>query len=223
MLVKHMRDLKEDYGDEDWRTNAAVADDDPYGFELRSNEPFKLLVVNCGSSTLKFNMFDTMAPDLFAKGTVERTGLPGTWLSYESSNGSAEREVEEGTHAKAFDVMLEILSDPDIGVVKSLDEISSVAHRSALGGEKHRGAVVVTDEIIEEMDGFTSVFPLHNPPIIAGIRPWPEKCSRTAVQMTVFRQLLPHHHSFFRIPVCVALRILRRKRTPPLRLPRQFA
>ncbi len=185
MLVKHMRELKGDNGDEDWRTNAAVAGDDPYGFELRSNEPFKLLVVNCGSSTLKFNMFDTMAPDLFAKGTVERIGLPETWLSYESSNGSAEREVEEGTHSKAFDVMLEILSDPDIGVVKSLDEISSVAHRSALGGEKHRGAVVVTDEIIEEMDGFTSVFPLHNPPIIAGIRLAREMLP-DAVQMTVF-------------------------------------
>ena len=185
MLVRHLKALDPVNGNEPLNTTALLQSNDPYGFDLRTEEPVKLLIVNCGSSSLKFTLYDTMDNALFARGGVERIGLEGTRLSCTSSRGTVEKDITGGTHEASFQAMLSALSDPGIGVINNWEEITSVAHRGTLGGEKHRGAVIITQEILEEMDAYTSIFPLHNPPILAGIR-LSQKLLPNAVHVAVF-------------------------------------
>lgn len=185
VMSDHLKELIKNNTYEQLKTNALVQSRDPYGFDLQTEEPMKLLIVNCGSSSLKFHLFDTMDDTTFAKGVVERIGLEGTRLSYESSKGSVQVEIPEQSHAKAFEVMLASLTDASLGVVNDLDDIASVAHRGVLGGEKHREAAIVTHKVIEEMEQYTSVFPLHIPPIINGIR-LAQELLPEAIHVTVF-------------------------------------
>ncbi|MCG8619542.1 MAG: acetate/propionate family kinase [Desulfobacterales bacterium] len=165
------------------RDSDPEGNEDPYGFELRTGQPVKLLVINCGSSSLKFTLFNTTDPDLYARGQVERIGIPGTVLTLNSSRGQSEIQVEEGTHQGAFSAMLNTLEST--GLIHEFSEITAVAHRNTLGGEKHRGAVLITEELIQEVEGYSDLFPLHNPPIIAGIRA-AQALLPEAVHVTVF-------------------------------------
>ncbi len=157
--------------------------DDPYGLTLRTEQPMKLLIINCGSSSLKFTLFDTMDTQSFARGQVERIGLPDALLTLDSSNGNTEMPLPDNSHSSAFSAMLTSLKGA--GIITNLAEITAVAHRNSLGGEKHRGAVLVTEEIIKEMEGYTPIFPLHNPHIINGIRV-AQTLLPDAIHVTVF-------------------------------------
>jgi acetate kinase len=185
ILAKHLKAMSENIEGNEAKTGALIQSSDPYGLDLQTNEPVKLLIINCGSSSLKFHFIDTMDQDNSAKGSVERIHLENTQLTYKSANANEKKDLGQGDHKVAFEAMLEILTDKKVGVVANLDDITCVAHRSTLGGEKHRGAVFITEEVIEDMDQYSDVFPLHNPPIINGIR-LSQTLLPKAIHVTVF-------------------------------------
>jgi acetate kinase len=143
---------------------------DPYGLMLKGERPEKILVINVGSSSLKYSFYDTTDESRHAKGVVERIGLDGTRLKHRGPKGELKRDLEKADHAAAFKAMVAELISKETGVIRSAAEVSVVAHRVVHGGEKFTEATLLTDELLAEMEKLNPLAPLHNPVIIAGIR-----------------------------------------------------
>jgi acetate kinase len=144
--------------------------DDPYGLDLKGERPEKILIINCGSSSLKYTFFDTENGDNTARGQVERIGMQGTRLTHGGPRGKAARDLGEGGHAEAFRAVLDALSDAEAGVIREPSEISVVGHRVVHGGERFSEAVVIDDAVLDEIDALSPLAPLHNPVNVTGIR-----------------------------------------------------
>ena len=130
----------------------------------------KVLAVNCGSSSLKFQLINAESEEVLAKGICERIGIDGR-LTYQPEGG--EKEVSEKampTHTEAIQFVIEALTNPETGVVKSLDEIGAVGHRIVHGGEKFTKSCLITDEVIKEVEECSVFAPLHNPAGLIGVR-----------------------------------------------------
>ena len=179
---------------QDLAASAFRASEDPYGFKLKSDEPMKILVVNCGSSSLKYNFFDTGNEKINARGMIEKIGEEGTRHAYRSARGEISQDLPKGGHAEAFAAMMAALQEPARGVISSPDEITAVGHRVAHGGDIFTHPTIITDKVIEEIQGLSRLAPLHNPVNLVGIRealrlfPW---ASQVAVFDTSFHQTLP--------------------------------
>ncbi|MGL4875768.1 MAG: acetate kinase [Clostridium sp.] len=131
----------------------------------------KTLVINCGSSSLKYKLIDMTNESDLVSGLVERIGIEGSKLSQKNAQGekyAVEKEMTD--HQAAIEVVLETLTDEKVGVIKSMDEITAVGHRVVHGGEKYSNSVVVTEEVIEYLNECSVLAPLHNPANITGIR-----------------------------------------------------
>jgi acetate kinase len=153
------------------KTKAALRQgNDPYGLMLKGERPEKILVINVGSSSLKYSFYDTTDESRHAKGLVERIGLDGTRLKHRGPKGELKRDLEKADHAAAFKAMVAELISKETGVIRSAAEVSVVAHRVVHGGEKFTEATLLTDELLAEMEKLNPLAPLHNPVIIAGIR-----------------------------------------------------
>jgi acetate kinase len=164
----------------------------------------KVLVINCGSSSLKYQLLDMATQDPIAKGLVERIGMPGSVLTHRPASGEKEIITAElPNHTVAIQLVLDTLVNPEYGVVKSLDEISAVGHRVVHGGEKFSTSVLITDEVMKALEECIELAPLHNPPNIAGI----EACQKlmpgvpqVAVFDTAFHQTMPEHAYLYGLP-----------------------
>src|SRR6187455_191195 len=110
--------------------------DDPYGLKLKGERPEKVLVINCGSSSLKYSFYDTTDESRHARGMVERIGIDGTRLKHSGPKGEARRELPKGGFPEAFKVMAAELSAKETGVISSAGEVSLVVHRVVHGGER---------------------------------------------------------------------------------------
>ena len=154
----------------------------------------KILVINAGSSSLKYQLIDSETEALLAKGLCERIGIDGR-LTYQPAGG--EKNVSEKampTHTEAIQFVIDALTDADTGVVKSLDEIGAVGHRVVHGGEKFAKSVVVTPEVKAAIAECNDLAPLHNPANLIGI----EACEslmpgtpQVVVFDTAFHQTMP--------------------------------
>jgi len=164
----------------------------------------KILVINCGSSSLKYQLMDMSTRSPLAKGLVERIGLPGAMLTHRPHNG--EKEVIVGDlpdHTAAIALVLEAIVHPEYGVVKSLDEIDAVGHRVLHGGEKVTGSVLVDDEVKRAIEECIELGPLHNPANLAGILACEKLMPNTpqvAVFDTAFHQTMPPEAYLYGIP-----------------------
>lgn len=164
----------------------------------------KILVINCGSSSLKYQLLDMKTQNPLAKGLVERIGLPGAVLTHRPASGEKEIITAEiVNHTVAIQLVLEALVNSEYGVVKSLDEIGSVGHRVVHGGEKFASSVLISDEVMQAIEDCIELAPLHNPPNIAGI----EACQKlmpgvpqVAVFDTAFHQTMPPHAYIYGLP-----------------------
>jgi len=188
--------------------------DDPYGFKLRTDEPMKLLVVNCGSSSLKYNLFDTADEGRNARGLVERIGEEGTRHTYRSATGEVVRQLPCGGHEEAFAAMAEQLATGRGGVIRSPDEIAAVGHRVVHGGDRFSNSVVITDEVVAEIEAVADLAPLHNPVNLAGIeaaRALFPGAQHVAVFDTAFHHTLPPYAYLYGLPyeMCERHRIRR--------------
>ena len=162
-----------------------------------------VLVINCGSSSLKFQLINSESEAVLAKGLCERIGIDGR-LTYQPAGG--EKNVSEKampTHTEAIQFVIDALTDADTGVVKSLDEIGAVGHRVVHGGEKFAKSVVVTPEVKAAIAECNDLAPLHNPANLIGI----EACEslmpgtpQVVVFDTAFHQTMPEKAYMYGIP-----------------------
>src|SRR5580765_7978667 len=186
------------------KTKAALQQgNDPYGLMLKGERPEKILVINVGSSSLKYSFYDTTDESCHAKGLVERIGLDGTRLKHRGPKGEAKRDLKKGDHAAAFRAMLAELTSKETGVIGSPSEVSVVAHRVVHGGEKFTEGTLLTDELVAEMEKLNPLAPLHNPVIIAGIREMKKlfpAVPHIAVFDTAFHHTLPAYAYLYGLP-----------------------
>ncbi len=129
-----------------------------------------VLVVNCGSSSIKYQLFDMPGQKVLSKGIVERIGEPGAALQHQYEDKSHRLEGEIRNHEEGIALILETLISPDTGVIKDISEIKAVGHRVVHGGEAFTGSVVINDEVIASIERVADLAPLHNPPNLTGIR-----------------------------------------------------
>ena len=163
----------------------------------------KILVLNCGSSSLKYQLINMEDESVIAKGTYERIGEGNSFLTHKVGDKKVVLENPVDTHKEAIEFSLKQLLNPEYKVIESLDEINAIGHRVVHGGEKFSGSVVITDEVIKEIEECSDLAPLHNPAAIIGIKAaqevMPNK-TMVAVFDTAFHQTMPKEHYIYPIP-----------------------
>ena len=163
-----------------------------------------ILVINCGSSSLKFQLINAESEKLIAKGICERIGIDGSRIAYTPAGGTKEETVTPmKDHTDAIRLVLEALTNEKTGVVKSLQEIGAVGHRIVHGGEKFAEATLITDEVIEAIAQCNDLAPLHNPANLIGIHACKALMPETpmvAVFDTAFHQTMPDKAYMYGLP-----------------------
>ena len=164
----------------------------------------KILVLNCGSSSVKYKLIDTAANDVMAEGGVEKIGLPDGFLKYKLDDGSkAIRELGMVDHKGAVKAVLDILTDPELGCIKSYNEIDAVGHRVVHGAEKFSKSVLITDEVLQQVKDCYDLAPLHNPANVTGIEAVEEilpGIKQVGVFDTAFHQTMPAKSYMYALP-----------------------
>ena len=162
-----------------------------------------ILVINCGSSSLKYQLIDSESEKVLAKGLCERIGIDGR-LTYSPAGG--EKEVTDApmpTHTEAIQLVLDALTNEKTGVIKSLDEVGAVGHRLVHGGEKFACSVVITDEVLAAVEECNDLAPLHNPANLIGVDAC-KKCMpgvpMVGVFDTAFHQTMPKEAYMYALP-----------------------
>lgn len=162
-----------------------------------------ILVINCGSSSLKFQLINAESEEVLAKGICERIGIDGR-LTYQPEGGEKEKsEKAMPTHTEAIQFVIEALTNPETGVVNSLDEIRAVGHRMVHGGEKFASSVVITDEVKKAVEECNDLAPLHNPANLIGVAACENLMPNTpmvAVFDTAFHQTMPPKAYMYGLP-----------------------
>ena len=128
-----------------------------------------VLVVNAGSSSLKYQLFDTESSTVLAKGNCERIGIDGK-LTHKSANGVLESEIPMPAHDAAIRAVLDALTDKTYGCISDLSEISAIGHRVVHGGEQYKASTYITPEVMGFLDTLVALAPLHEPANITGIK-----------------------------------------------------
>ena len=177
--------------------------DDPYGLKLKGERPEKILVINCGSSSVKYCYYDTANEARHARGLIERIGLDGTCLKHSGPKGELKKELPKSGYAEAFKAMLAELTAKEMGVISGTGEVSVVAHRVVHGGEKFTEGTLITDEVLAQIEALSPLAPLHNPVNVAGIREMRKlfpAVPHVAVFDTAFHHTLPAYAYLYGLP-----------------------
>ena len=163
----------------------------------------KILVLNSGSSSLKYQVIDTQTGEMLVKGYYERIGQPNAFLTHKVNGEKHKFEHPAKTHEKAIQFVMSRLTSDHYGVFKNLDELDAIGHRVVHGGENFKDAVLITDDVINEIKRNESLAPLHNPAAILGI----EACKKVVpnkpmvvVFDTAFHQTIPKERYIYPIP-----------------------
>jgi acetate kinase len=163
-----------------------------------------ILALNCGSSSVKYKLYDWNNKSTLCKGVVERIGLPATVISHQC-HGKEKYEKEEACsdHKNAIQLILSTLTDPKEGIIKKMDQISAVGHRVVHGGESFCSSVKISEEVLRAIQRVKDLAPLHNPHNIAGIEAamniMPD-IPHIAVFDTAFHQTMPKHSYLYAVP-----------------------
>ena len=162
-----------------------------------------VLVINCGSSSLKFQLINSESEKVLAKGLCERIGIDGMF-TYQPEGGEKEKSAKAmPTHTEAIQYVIDALTNAETGVIKSLDEIGAVGHRVVHGGEKFTSSVVITDEVKAAIEECNDLAPLHNPANLIGINACQALMQNTpmvAVFDTAFHQTMPEKAYIYGLP-----------------------
>lgn len=163
----------------------------------------KILVLNSGSSSLKYQVIDMQTEEMLAKGYFERIGQPNSFLTHKVNGVAHKFEHPAKNHEKAIDFVLNRLTNENYGVLKDLSELAGIGHRVVHGGEKFSDSVMITNEVIEEIKKCSDLAPLHNPACILGI----EACKKIVPNMpmvavfdTAFHQTIAKEKYMYPIP-----------------------
>ena len=164
-----------------------------------------ILVINCGSSSLKFQLIDMTTEAVQAKGLCERIGIDGSRIVYTPAGGEKMTiESPMPTHTEAIKLVLDCLTNAEYGVIKSLKEINAVGHRVVHGGEKFASSTIITDEVIKVIEECNELAPLHNPANLIGINVCRELMPgvpMVGVFDTAFHQTMPKKAYLYGLPI----------------------
>ncbi len=164
----------------------------------------KILVINCGSSSLKFQLIDSESEKVLAKGLCERIAIDGSMITYQPAGGEKEKTVTPmADHTEAIRLVLDALTNEKTGVVKDLSEIDAVGHRVVHGGERFSESVVVDDDVIKAIEDCSDLAPLHNPANLIGIhacRKLMPNVPMVVVFDTAFHQTMPQEAYLYGLP-----------------------
>ncbi|HBT85817.1 MAG: acetate kinase [Fermentimonas sp.] len=164
----------------------------------------KILVLNCGSSSIKYKLFEMESKEVIAQGGIEKIGMKGSFLKLTLPDGQKvmlEGEILE--HRAGIEYILGVLLSEKYGCIKSIDEINAVGHRVVHGGERFNSSVLITDEVIEMLNECIELAPLHNPPNLKGIYAIQELLPETpqvGVFDTAFHQTMPDYAYMYGLP-----------------------
>ena len=163
----------------------------------------KILVINSGSSSLKFQVIDSETEEVLAKGLCERIGIDGVFTYKTGAGISVKEQVPMKTHTEAVHTLLDTLVDAEKGIIKDYSEIDVIGHRLVHGGEKFTGSVVITDEVIRAMEECNDLAPLHNPANLVGVAACQELMPNTlmvGVFDTAFNQTMEPKAFLYGLP-----------------------
>lgn len=164
----------------------------------------KILVINCGSSSLKYQVINMEGEVLMAKGLVERIGMDGSCITHEKiGEDKVKTEVPMETHKEAIEQVLAAIVDKDHGVITDMSELGAVGHRVVHAGEKYAHSVIIDDDVIKALEDCIDLAPLHNPPNLLGIAACKELMPNTpmvGVFDTAFHQTMPPESFIYAIP-----------------------
>ena len=166
----------------------------------------KIFVVNCGSSSLKYQLIDMETEKVMAKGLCERIGIEGSKLTHKNPLNGTEVEIEKPmkNHTDAIKMVLEALTDSNHGVISSLSEISAVGHRVVHGGETFSKSTLITDEVKKAIEDCSEFAPLHNPANLIGINAIEQAMGKDIPQVavfdTAFHQTMPKEAFMYGLP-----------------------
>lgn len=164
----------------------------------------KILVLNCGSSSIKYKLFEMDSKSVLAQGGIEKIGLKDSFLKFTMPNGEKvqlDREIPE--HTAGIEFILETLTDKQYGCIQSLDEINAVGHRLVHGGEKFNKSVLITEEVINKVKECSDIAPLHNPANLKGVAAVTKilpKVPQVGVFDTAFHQTMPDYAYMYALP-----------------------
>lgn len=163
----------------------------------------KILVINAGSSSLKYQLIDMDSKEVMAKGLCERIGIEGSLLNHTVNGNKLQIPTEMKNHAQAIKAVIAALLDKEHGVISDMSEISAVGHRVVHGGEKFSQSVVITEAVKKALEECIDLAPLHNPPNLTGINACEEAMPgvpQVAVFDTAFHQTMPAESYLYAIP-----------------------
>ncbi len=164
----------------------------------------KILVLNCGSSSIKYALYDMETKEVMTSGGAERVGLDGAFVKVKLANGEKKQIMHDmPEHTEGVKFIFSLLTDPEIGVIKSLSEIDAVGHRMVHGGEKFAQSVRITPEVIKAFEEVSDLAPLHNPANLKGIRAVEELMPglpQVGVFDTAFHQTMPAYSYMYALP-----------------------
>lgn len=163
----------------------------------------KILVINCGSSSLKYQLIDSESEKVMAKGICERIKLDGVLTHQTTGKEKIKLEASMPDHSAAVKIVLDKLLDESVGAIKSLEEINAIGHRVVHGGEKFASSALINDEVLAAIEKCNDLAPLHNPANLIGIRACQElmpNVPQVAVFDTAFHQTMPAHAYIYGIP-----------------------
>lgn len=171
---------------------------------LKTHYPMKILVLNCGSSSIKYALYNMDNHSVMTSGGAERVGLDGAFVKVKLANGDKKQIMHDiPEHTEGVKFIFSLLTDPEIGVIKSLDEIDAVGHRMVHGGEKFSQSVLITPEVIKAFEEVSDLAPLHNPANMKGVNAVSELMPglpQVGVFDTAFHQTMPPKAYMYAIP-----------------------
>ena len=164
----------------------------------------KILVLNCGSSSIKYALYNMDDKSVMTSGGAERVGLDEAFVKVKMPDGTKKKVMHDiPEHTEGVKFIFSLLTDPEIGVIKSLDEIDAVGHRMVHGGEKFNKSVVLNDEVLKTFEACIDLAPLHNPANLKGVKAVSELMPglpQVGVFDTAFHQTMPAHSYLYAIP-----------------------
>ena len=164
----------------------------------------KILVLNCGSSSIKYALYNMDTKEVMTSGGAERVGLDGAFVKVKLANGEKKQIMHDiPEHTEGVKFIFSLLTDPEIGVIKALNEIDAVGHRMVHGGEKFNKSVLLTDEVLKVFEECSDLAPLHNPANLKGVNAVSELMPglpQVGVFDTAFHQTMPDYAYMYAIP-----------------------
>ena len=164
----------------------------------------KILVLNCGSSSIKYALYNMDTKEVMTSGGAERVGLDGAFVKVKLANGEKKQIMHDiPEHTEGVKFIFSLLTDPEIGVIKDLNEIDAVGHRMVHGGEKFNKSVLLTDEVLKVFEECSDLAPLHNPANLKGVNAVSELMPglpQVGVFDTAFHQTMPDYAYMYTIP-----------------------